>query len=992
MDDKDIQSAFAHLLEAVADRVAVQAAQRARGEISEDEFVNSVLETVQRIAPDATLPVKPGEFTAPATSGPLAPSQEDGPLSPLMGGQADEEEEADASGSILNWILARKPAEETLAADAERDDTLEVSPDPAQAGGTPDEEDGAADVEAAPPLSEDIEPEPWPKSFPEPEPFTDALAPPKTEIAQPDAESVPVIEPEPWTEPTTSPSSPVAEADASTPLPAADSEPASDSDPEPVPITDGEPRSASTGVPETPPKAASPLWDLEDSYTGGPMDASGTPANETPRHQAAAPSGPGAPVDADPPQATVTQDTVAREAPAQGEQWENSLPGAQAAAEALAAAHTPGDTDATYPEETLTEHDATVAVEEDTGSGPFDGLEDEPPLLLEDVVTAQLPEVDANDIGTPSEAALSPEADQPYTPQPEEATVMDAEEPPAVLPDSSTPKELDDPALVARAPEQESPNGIDGILSKAARPVHQKAEDDAPSPPAADGAESSDAGDMPMDTGLSTQGMDTPAQLADTAAGAAPDQEMDLHVQPEKSSVAFEHEDISPIGDIQKTPSPDMDTDASLWPDQESARPFVDTEPSALGEDASGATTDTGLDIHPGTAGADWSADTELPTHAAYADDEERPFSPTGEPVSDAPIVDDDMESPAPADPDGDLAVDVIQMPEDKPLLIDQEWQPDEDDPLAGLPSPPDPFEPKGEPYDTIEDPAPVQSQETDSGREAAPLPEDHSPVDDDPFHDLPVPPHSTTGTDDSIETDDFTGFDAATKEPASAPPQPQQTASRATATATAQVKSGADLSGGPRIYTPQSSGAAEHQSDAAKAAPHSSSPQQDGSRVLVSGSAQWERDDSHTLEDTMFRLGVDEELAGTVLTPTDDMGRRERDFITKETRRALKDNITTKSPSTAFLLSLLLPGFGNAYAGNPLGILFALPALAVGIFFGLGQMGPRYALIGYISLSVIAALTAYVNATEHNRRSRIKQAQQPLRKEQRESTLKLKM
>ena len=107
MDEKDIQSAFAHLLEAVADRVADQAARRARGELSEGEFVNAVLRTVQSIAPDADLPLKPGEFIAPEPppSPDAAPDDDPGPdavLAPLL----DEEEEDDGSG-ILGWILER---------------------------------------------------------------------------------------------------------------------------------------------------------------------------------------------------------------------------------------------------------------------------------------------------------------------------------------------------------------------------------------------------------------------------------------------------------------------------------------------------------------------------------------------------------------------------------------------------------------------------------------------------------------------------------------------------------------------------------------------------------------------------------------------------------------------------------------------------------------------------------------------------------------------
>ena len=356
-----------------------------------------------------------------------------------------------------------------------------------------------------------------------------------------------------------------------------------------------------------------------------------------------------------------------------------------------------------------------------------------------------------------------------------------------------------------------------------------------------------------------------------------------------------------------------------------------------------------------------------------------------GQPANFAATTLDDVDAPSPGDEGGDEP--------EGPLLVDQEWEPDEDDPFADLPAPPD----EGEVWHpTPEAHAPPQPEpQPKSPAEPARDTASATDEDDDPFAGLPLPPNSplagqpskagagaSTAPAPAPTTDDISSHaDAATAAAAAAavaPPPPEPAPRRE----------------GPRIYTPKPRGAAPTTSADAAAAPKSAraaAPSAHRTRVIVSGSAQWENDDSHELEDTMFRLGVDEDLAHDILATTSDMAQRDRDFITKETRRALKEGGTLKNPSTAFMISLLLPGFGNVYAGSPLGIVFALPAVALGIFFALGQVQLEHALTGAVVLSVISAFTAYINASEHNRRIRIREAQQPLRQEKRETTLRIK-
>lgn len=817
MDDKDIKSAFAQLLEAVADRVSSQAAQRARGELSEAEFVNAVLKTVQDIAPDADLPVKPGEFCTPD---PL-PEPEDDPgpdavLAPLMGQAQDDGE--DESGGILNWILERTPPGEAVAPNAEQaaeemppadrrgapsgplpqDSTDQTPPFPGQDADAPD----AASFPSA-------EAEPWPEPFPEPEPWVEEevisdAAPPEAEVepwtaiqAEPDA-SVPPAPAE--TEPP--PHVPASETDQQSaqrdeshtaveqggpkpshaahgePEPATEFSPASghdEADADALPVPPSSP--TQDGPSEAPPSVplddtTSALWDLEDAYTGGPMESAPAPAGDEPA-----------------------------------------------------------------------------------------------PLLLEDVVEAHQPESGPGD-GAPAEAAPTPETD-----------------------------------------------GLDGILSKAARPPaaaspHAQAEEDAPP---------------------SARWQDDAVVLAASGTALA-----DSPLIPE----------LDPMAGDDASDRMDASDDTGMGPD---AIPAEEVEP--------------------------FVAETIVDTDQLWTPD------------------DPAQEAPATAQAD-----ELLPEEPEQPLLVDQEWEPEEGDPFADLPIPPESFDtatdlPQPQPAQPEAEPAPArQAPETFTtradGQALTAAPADTADAEDsDPFRDLPLPPQADM---DASQTSLPPSRPLPQRVQAAAPPRDARhtgEAQRAPAPASKPASSG------PRIYTPGTPNPNAPRGDTpgagadARRQPCIPCP----SRVIVSGSAQWERDDSHELEDTMFRLGVDEELAQDILSPSTDFNERERDFITKETRRALKEGGTTKSPSTAFFLSLLLPGFGSAYAGNPLGILFAIPAVALGVFFGLGQVEPKHALIGFLALSCISAFTAYINASEHNRRLRIKQAQQPLRQEKRETTLTIK-
>ena len=234
MDEKDIQSAFAHLLEAVADRVADQAAKRARGELSEDEFVNSVLRTVQSIAPDAELPLKPGEFVTPEP--PPAPEDDDpGPdavYAPLL-----DDEEDDGSG-ILGWILERSPrgqggdAEDGRGSEGEND------------------EDAPRDEPPQGPEREVASPATEPSSVAVPTDFSQKpfVAPHENQPAAPNAQGALSVE-------DGAPGSPVA--------------PAHDAPGQ-------EPRDADGPLPDD-----GSLWDLEDAYTGGPASEPAPEPRET---------------------------------------------------------------------------------------------------------------------------------------------------------------------------------------------------------------------------------------------------------------------------------------------------------------------------------------------------------------------------------------------------------------------------------------------------------------------------------------------------------------------------------------------------------------------------------------------------------------------------------------------------------------------------------------------------------------------------------------
>ena len=270
----------------------------------------------------------------------------------------------------------------------------------------------------------------------------------------------------------------------------------------------------------------------------------------------------------------------------------------------------------------------------------------------------------------------------------------------------------------------------------------------------------------------------------------------------------------------------------------------------------------------------------------------------------------------------------------DGPMLVDQEWEPEEDDPFADLPAPPDPDEawrPAAE-EEASPEPAHGPDPQTPTAQDMA------SPTgeEDDPFSGLPLPPDSPlAGPSPRAEAPSTPAPASAHKKPA---PSPQKTSPPAEP----PRPEPALRREGPRIYTPKPRGSAPAAPDAAsKRATKASAHTAHRPHVIVSGSAQWERDDSHELEDTMFRLGVDEDLAHDILAPSGDMAKRDRDFITKETRRALKEGGSIKNPSTAFLLSLVLPGFGNVYAGNPWASSFRCPPWPWGYSSAWGRYSP---------------------------------------------------
>jgi len=154
------------------------------------------------------------------------------------------------------------------------------------------------------------------------------------------------------------------------------------------------------------------------------------------------------------------------------------------------------------------------------------------------------------------------------------------------------------------------------------------------------------------------------------------------------------------------------------------------------------------------------------------------------------------------------------------------------------------------------------------------------------------------------------------------------------------------------------------------------------GSRVIVSGTASWERDAGTDLEDTMFRMGIDEDLAEDVLRPT-EMRARDKEFITERTRRMIEESGKDKNPGTAFLLSLLLPGLGGLYAGSLLGFAFLVPAMgcAVAAVLGLADLstlGSAYVVAGVVSALQAASAVNGANA----KRLRMRQARPEPKKE----------
>ncbi|BBD08258.1 autotransporter beta-domain protein [Desulfovibrio ferrophilus] len=151
--------------------------------------------------------------------------------------------------------------------------------------------------------------------------------------------------------------------------------------------------------------------------------------------------------------------------------------------------------------------------------------------------------------------------------------------------------------------------------------------------------------------------------------------------------------------------------------------------------------------------------------------------------------------------------------------------------------------------------------------------------------------------------------------------------------------------------------------------------------RVIVSGSLPWENTESLQLEDAMFRLGVSDDIAEQILTPTNDMKQRDRDFITKEARKTIDESKKDKNPTTAFVLSLLLPGVGNVYAGAvAAGFAFIIPAMICIVATVLGALPISKTAAGYAVGALASALCAATTATATNNRLRQQQEGKPER------------
>ena len=1003
MDEKDIQSAFAHLLEAVADRVADQAAKRARGELSEDEFVNSVLRTVQSIAPDAELPLKPGEFIAPEPPPAAIPDEDpDAVLAPLL----DDEEDDDGSG-ILGWILERSarpqdgqeidgaPAPATAMDEVQQEsdhiidarhqeppDAAEQSADSREASAALYEDRAIVPEAAAPAMEDAAAPEPegtgeiaadsftpeagdgslWdledayaggPAPEPEPaEPATSAFAQEDEPRWDVPAEAPDRFSPAPGMEEgdATAPAAMAAAAPEAAPYDAKDAEPLPAPEPEPVVTApelyypDGEPY----GADAPPVDDDMPVLDLDMADAGieteatdeaEPLYTPEPPYEDEPPSNGSPWPGPDADNELIFPNAATDADIAHQETTRDGEDMSDAP---ELGWEIQDVPEISDEAGHPAPSVTMARDDALDSDQEwSADESPLDKAaqaemaDDEPlPLLLEDVVDAHLPPKPS---AGPDDAPAfddGPPADEQEAPVQPMGAAFAAQDGPAPEPQaaSGTPPHAADPFAF-----EDATQGIDGILTKAARRAWP------PAPPAEPLPEEDD-----LDQGTS---------------------EADLMGREE------------PGVDMSGTQAPGPQT-------QEAAAP-ADQTPGAAPD--FGALETDGLEADAWDEGASGGPPpVELPPAAPVMDAEPDFDDPAPEAAQQANTYDfaPGMEPDRPTDPEANTPSPGYddQGEHQGPMLVDQEWEPDEDDPFADLPAPPDADEVWLPEPDAYVEPVP----EPRATPPAGPARDLDAATDegDDPFAGLPLPPDSPQagqspmaggGTppaqarkDISSHADDATA--AATAAVAPPPPEP------------------APRREGPRIYTPKPRGAAPAAgTPAAPKGTRAAASCAHGARVIVSGSAQWENDDSHELEDTMFRLGVDEDLAHDILAPSGDKARRDRDFITKETRRALKEGGSTKNPSTAFLLSLVLPGFGSVYAGNPLGIVFSLPALALGIFFGLGQVQLEHALAGVVVLSVVSAFTAYINASEHNRRIRIREAQQPLRQEKRETTLRIK-
>lgn len=276
---------------------------------------------------------------------------------------------------------------------------------------------------------------------------------------------------------------------------------------------------------------------------------------------------------------------------------------------------------------------------------------------------------------------------------------------------------------------------------------------------------------------------------------------------------------------------------------------------------------------------------------------------------------------PAPDIPDP--APTVADEDNEKPVLVDEEWTPSEDDFFADLPSYPDDFGRGAEAGDAcLADEVEAAGFDTDTL--SGVTPEAVAGQDEQSFPSAAADPRATQSGQDSAD-------------------------SRATAENARSTASGAKA---PRPCAKPGMG-----------------------KVIVSGRADWDQTGCVDLEDTMFRLGLDEEMVDDILKPEKEMKARDREFITDGAKRMIQEGRKTRNAGVATLLSLLLPGLGNLYAGSMLGIALLIPAMAciaAGVMKAaeLATLGSVYAAIG-----IIAGLTAGTSVNQAN--GRIRQAQE---------------